>query len=233
MSKELSIVIPTLNEEHYLPNLLEDLNLQKYRDFEVIVSDGNSDDQTAELARIKGCKVVVSEIRSEFVQRNEGAKVASGKFLLFLDADNRLYSENFISNVVEEFRSNDLAVASFILKYDSTKLKYKMASMLYNITSFLGQYIYPITMTGILTTKELHDVVGGFEQHRLGGDHAYSRRLIDHGKYMRIKSAVLYTSVRRFEREGLVKVHMKWIKTAIYRIFGVKDDVVEYEFGDY
>lgn len=41
-----SIIIPTLNEEGYLPLLLEDLKKQTFNDFEVVHIDGNSDDQT-------------------------------------------------------------------------------------------------------------------------------------------------------------------------------------------
>ena len=42
----ISIVIPTLNEEKYLPVLLESIKIQNYKDYELIVSDGNSNDNT-------------------------------------------------------------------------------------------------------------------------------------------------------------------------------------------
>jgi len=46
----ISIIIPTLNEEKFLPKLLESLTVQTVKDFEVIVVDGSSKDKTVELA---------------------------------------------------------------------------------------------------------------------------------------------------------------------------------------
>ena len=49
MNPYFSVIIPCLNEEHFLPNLLNNLNSQNFNNFEVIVVDGNSDDKTAEI----------------------------------------------------------------------------------------------------------------------------------------------------------------------------------------
>src|SRR3989344_7060609 len=80
-----SVVIPTLNEEKYLPKLLKCLREQLDKDFEVIVVDGSSDDKTVE--RAEGVKIIASKKRNVSYQRNLGAKAARGKWLVFLDAD--------------------------------------------------------------------------------------------------------------------------------------------------
>lgn len=90
-----SIIIPALNEEKYLPKLLNDLAKQTYQDFEVIVVDGNSDDQTSTKAKefskdISPLKVLTSPERNVSIQRNMGAKTSQGEYLIFSDADNRL-----------------------------------------------------------------------------------------------------------------------------------------------
>lgn len=91
-----SIVIPTLNEEKYLPTLLEDLSLQTLQDFEVIHVDGNSDDLTVKKARDWRRKIplqtISTKIRNVAVQRNLGASKAKGKWVIFMDADNHLPS---------------------------------------------------------------------------------------------------------------------------------------------
>ncbi len=76
MSK-LSIVIPALNEEKFLPNLLTSLTKQTRMDFEVVVVDGSSKDNTVALARSFGPKlpklqVCVSERAGLPLQRNMG-----------------------------------------------------------------------------------------------------------------------------------------------------------------
>jgi len=86
-----SIVIPTLNEECYLPNLLCDLSRQTCRDFEVIVVDANSEDQTNYQAqqfkeRFDAFTFLASTKRNVSHQRNLGADRAVADWLIFLDA---------------------------------------------------------------------------------------------------------------------------------------------------
>ena len=50
MSKKVSVIIPTLNEEKHLPKLLKDLQKQKNKDFEVVIVDAYSDDKTCDKA---------------------------------------------------------------------------------------------------------------------------------------------------------------------------------------
>ena len=81
----LSIVIPTFNEEKFLPHLLKSLKEQTFKDFEIIVADNNSTDATRSVAINVGAKVVKGGLPAR--GRNNGAKVARGEWLLFLDAD--------------------------------------------------------------------------------------------------------------------------------------------------
>ena len=82
----LSIIIPTLNEEKYLPLLLESIKKQKdFFDYEIIVADAGSKDKTLEIAKNYGCITVGGGLPSK--ARNEGAKITNGNTLLFLDAD--------------------------------------------------------------------------------------------------------------------------------------------------
>ena len=84
----LSIIIPTLNEEKYLPRLLESIRRQNFSDYEIIVSDGGSSDKTEEIAKsFKATFFVDSSIRHPSAQRNNGARISKGDTLLFLDAD--------------------------------------------------------------------------------------------------------------------------------------------------
>ena len=81
----LSIIIPTLNEEKYLPPLLDSIKKQDYKDYEVIVADAGSKDKTVEIAKKYGCKVVKGGLLP--AGRNRGAEASKGDLLLFLDSD--------------------------------------------------------------------------------------------------------------------------------------------------
>jgi len=87
-----SIVIPTLNEEYYLPRLLKDLNKQKKMFlFEVLVVDAYSEDKTQEVARKNrgdlDLTIIKSKRRNLSYQRNLGGKKAKGQYIIFIDAD--------------------------------------------------------------------------------------------------------------------------------------------------
>ena len=86
----ISIIIPTLNEAKIIESTLRTLAATLTLPHEVIVSDGGSSDRTAELAaRYANTIVVYSGAGRQTIGegRNDGAKVAAGDFLVFLDAD--------------------------------------------------------------------------------------------------------------------------------------------------
>ena len=81
----VSIVVPTKNEEAYLPILLASLRGQTFQDFEIIVADAHSTDRTREIALQAGAKVVDGGMPGP--GRNRGAAVAQGEIIFFFDAD--------------------------------------------------------------------------------------------------------------------------------------------------
>lgn len=88
MEPVVSIVIPTLNEALYLEKTLISLKLQEVNyNYEIIVSDGYSEDNTIEIARKYVDKVVMESKRTVAAGRNKGASAADGKILVFCTAD--------------------------------------------------------------------------------------------------------------------------------------------------
>jgi len=90
-----SIIIPTLNEQKFLPNLLSNLTKQTNQDFEVFVVDAKSKDKTIENAlefvnKLPSLTIIKSSQKNVSHQRNIGAKKAQGKIILFIDADTGL-----------------------------------------------------------------------------------------------------------------------------------------------
>src|SRR5690348_1009415 len=95
MKLNVSIIIPTFNEERYLPKLLKSIQRQTAQPKEVIVVDAFSIDKTASIARKFSCKVILdkaiytrTDISSPIaMQRNIGGHAATQPILVFLDAD--------------------------------------------------------------------------------------------------------------------------------------------------
>lgn len=232
----LSIVIPTLNEAQYLPRLLDSIKAQDFSDYEVIVSDGNSEDRTRDIAKDRGCLVVSQEKRSPASQRNAGAKQARGGIILFLDADN-LLPPGFLSSSVDEFANRNLDVAGFYLNFHSTRPIYRLFSWTYNLGCFLAQKIFPISVgVGIMVRKEKHDMIGGFDETIfIGEDYDYTKRIFSLGKYRMIRTTHIEYSVRRLEKEGVLRVLGKWTRGTLYFIFRgpIRKKIVKYEFGQH
>jgi glycosyltransferase involved in cell wall biosynthesis len=89
----VSIVIPALNEEQYLPGLLESIERQfagRSTDYEVLVADNGSVDRTRLIAEEQGAKVVFCDGLTVGAARNRATEEADGEVLVFLDADMQL-----------------------------------------------------------------------------------------------------------------------------------------------
>ena len=94
MTVDYSIIIPAYNEEELLPATLTALRramaaLTTHRG-EIVVTDNDSSDRTAEVARDAGARVVFEEHRQIARARNVGGHSAEGRFLIFVDADTRI-----------------------------------------------------------------------------------------------------------------------------------------------
>ena len=83
---KVSIVVNTKNEEKNLPTLLQSIINQSYKNFEIIIVDNNSNDDTLDVA-MKYTSKVFTKGPERSVQKNFGASIAEGRYLLFLDAD--------------------------------------------------------------------------------------------------------------------------------------------------
>lgn len=89
----VSAIVPTFNEEENIERLLTSIEGQSYRNIEIIVVDDGSTDQTVKISLKHTRKVFSRKHAERSVQRNFGASVAKGKYLLFLDADMELSSD--------------------------------------------------------------------------------------------------------------------------------------------
>jgi glycosyltransferase involved in cell wall biosynthesis len=96
----VSVIITTKNEEKNIENCLRSIKAQTFRNIELIVVDNFSEDKTVEIAQRYGAKVY-SKGPERSSQRNYGAHVSSGEYLLYLDAD-MILSPNVIEECVKK-----------------------------------------------------------------------------------------------------------------------------------
>jgi glycosyltransferase involved in cell wall biosynthesis len=231
---EFSIVIPTLNEEILLPNLLQDLQAQSFRDFEVIVADAGSKDQTVEIAKNYGAQVVPGGMPA--VGRNCGASAASGAFLVFLDADTRI-APTFLADVHAELEERFLDLATCEIVPISQSTLDGLMHDFSNLAIKLGQFTDPHAPGFcILISNRLFKRVGGFDESlKMAEDHDLVKRASQFRPLRVLNTAQVQVSVRRLEKEGRAKLISKYVAVEVYRILlgEVKTDIFEYEFGNF
>ncbi len=228
----LSIIIPTLNEEKCLPLLLEEIKKQKVDDLEIIVADAGSKDKTVKVAKGYGCKIVSGGLPAK--GRNEGAKVAKGNLLLFMDADNIFLPEKFLQDLIKEFKRKNLDVASFPM-YPKGNGFDKFAFRIYNWWVKTSQRFLAHATNSVLVKKEIFEKISGFDEKiKIGEDHDFARRASKVGRFGFIETEPILTSIRRFETDGRFKTYLKYILAGLYMIFlgSVKSDIFKYRFND-
>jgi glycosyltransferase involved in cell wall biosynthesis len=116
----VAVIIPCLNEEKFLPNLLDCLLEQSQVPVEVIVADSGSDDKTIEVAKSYAHKLsvqITKATRTPGAARNAGAKMAGSEYLLFIDADITLPTD-FIQEIKKYLNKNHIDFISPKFKSD-------------------------------------------------------------------------------------------------------------------
>ena len=230
----ISIIIPTWNEENYLPKLLDCIKKQTSKNYEIIVVDDNSDDKTREIAKNYGCKVIV-EMKNRKgnpgIARNLGATIAKGDILLFFNADIKI-DDNFLENALYEIKKRSLDVAGAYINPITDKFIDKVFIGIFNFIVSITQFFYPNACGDCIFCKKwLHKKVGGFDETiLLGEDLDYLQRCGKFGKFRIIKNVRTYFSMRRFDNEGRLKVVIRHTLSATYRLlFGqIRNDIFKY-----
>jgi glycosyltransferase involved in cell wall biosynthesis len=228
----LSIIIPTKNEEDNLPTLLESIKNQKFSDYEVIVADAGSSDETLAIAKKFSCKITAGGLPPR--GRNRGAAIAQGEFFLFLDADVVLPA-NFLQKTLSEFKKRNLAAASFCL-CSKDAIGDSALGIFYNLPSKISEKIIPQAMTAVLVKSEIHRAIGGFnEKIKLGEEVDYIRRAKRAGRCGLIKSTGLFVSLRRFKKDGWLATWVRYFLCQLHMLFlgPVESDIFQYKFNHY
>ncbi|HGJ66022.1 TPA: glycosyltransferase [bacterium] len=156
----VSVIVTTKNEEKNIENCILSIKNQTYPNIELIIVDNFSTDRTVEIAK-KYTENIFSKGNERSVQRNHGAKVARGKYLIYLDAD-MILSPNVIQQCV-------------------TKSEFGLIDAIYIPERIIGQglwikirdfersfYTGTVVDAVRFVRKELFFQVGGFDENLVG-----------------------------------------------------------------
>jgi glycosyltransferase involved in cell wall biosynthesis len=230
----LSVVIPALNEERHLGQLLSDIRRQSLRPEEVIVVDAGSSDATVRIAKLSSCTAVLHGEPPVARGRNLGGYSAKGDLIFFLDADTRL-PQNFFEDFVCEVERRRLDIAC------PRYLPYGPSPTIRAIHAFWNALLKGFERTlpsgaghCIALRSKLFRESSGFDPSLKFDDIELVRRLAKGARFGLVGTNVL-VSDRRYREQGILRTFLLHLLMAPAFALGKFEwaNHVAYEFGDH
>jgi glycosyltransferase involved in cell wall biosynthesis len=232
-----TIVIPALNEAKFIPHLLKDLTKQTYKDFEVRIVDGSSEDKTALVAdsfkTTLPLQVQITTTRNVSFQRNLGAKHSNAEWIIFLDADDQLpvyFLEGLHYHII---RTKPDCFTTFI-KADSSNPQDKAIANASNYGIIASTWVKkPFAFGAIIGVRHsVFKAIKGFDEDlTYQEDVDFVRRVIEHDHSFKVfKDPHIIFSFRRFRKEGTLKLLRKGATIELSNLTNLIDVSVEDEY---
>lgn len=211
----ISVIIPVLNEEHYIARTVQAAASPDTR--EVIVVDGGSCDATISIAAASGAKVLSSSA-GRATQMNAGAEAATGEILLFLHGDT-LLPDNFSTQIIDIINRPATAAGAFRFAVDLPGLPARVIEMSVNWRAKTWQL--PYGDQAIFLKRHLFKEIGAYDPVPILEDVILIRKLKKRAR-IRITPGAVITSGRRWRKLGILRTTLINQKIMLgYLLFGL------------
>lgn len=169
---KISVIVPAFNEEKLLGASLREIQSAAgafaARDWtwELIVCDNNSTDRTADIARAAGATVIFEPVNQIGRARNAGASIATGDWLVFVDADSHPGVELF-AEVAAQIVSGKVLAGGVTVRMDE---QHFMASLLTLVWCWISRWGRLMAGSFIFVEAAAFRKVGGFSHELFAGE---------------------------------------------------------------
>ena len=231
MSKRMiSVIVPIYNVEKYLDECIKSILRQTYTDFELILVDDGSTDNSGQKADVWADKdgritVIHKENGGLSGARNSGIKVSSGEYLFFVDSDDYI-ADNCLEVLLERAVQEDADIATCKfnnLWVDACRAETRMPNIdtVIEVKDYLERIylygVYTIVWNKLYKRKLFEGLL--FEEGRLNEDAIIVPRLIERANKVAHSSEALYYYRRRKsgimhgkKREEMLISVVQWAK---------------------
>lgn len=213
LSDKITIVIPCKNEEAYIFHLLLNLKYQNIGDTRIIIADCSTDATRDTIDFYRGnLNVEVIEGGPVSVAKNNGAKLVTTPYILFIDADVRFFSDTVIRDTVDELEANNLDLVGLNLKcYDNNRTT-QIGFMIFNFINNIMKYKVPFAVGAfMLARRDKFEQFGGFSDKCTTSEDFFLSKMYDPKKFKLVKHYVGQDS-RRFKKMGYFGMAIYLIK---------------------
>ncbi len=209
----ISVIVPVRNGRMHLPRCLEALARSEFSNFEVIVVDDCSTDETPQIVERYGARYLrTSRLMGPGAARNLGAQHARGKILVFVDADVVLPPE--VLRVVDEDFSGDPELAAVFGSYDDDPAWPTFISQYKNLTHHYVHQMSSESATtfwagcGAMRTAVFAEF-GGFDGEQYAApsieDIALGLELAQHGRKIRLDKRLQVKHLKRWTLPSMLR----------------------------
>ena len=149
-----SVVIPMYNKAEYIRYTLKSVLAQSFHDFEVIVVDDGSTDNSLKIARQTDSdkiRIIAQENQGTAVARNTGIEHASGEYIAFLDADDE-WKSNYLETIdtlTDKYPQSDIFVTAYRVIMGKDKYNYLSATEKKSSIAWTATFVFNIFPTNV------------------------------------------------------------------------------------
>ena len=218
LSDKITIVVPCKNEEDYIHHLLDSLRSQNIGDTKVIIADCSTD-TTRQVIKDNSflLNVEIIEGGPVSIAKNNGAKLVTTPYILFIDADVRFFKNNVIQDAVNLIESKSLDLIGLNIKCYDKDPRAKLGFIIFNTINHALKYFSPFAVGAfMLTRRDKFEEYGGFpEKFATSEDYFLSRKYSP--KKFRIVKHHFGQDSRRFKKMGYLGMAKYLVKNFVNR----------------
>jgi len=218
ISNKITIVVPCKNEEDYIHHLLDALRLQYIGDTRVIIADCSTDN-TRKVIKDNSYSLNVEIIDGGPVSiaKNNGARLVTTPYILFIDADVRFFKNNVIKDAVKAIESKNLDLIGLNIKSYDNDIRASIGFTIFNIINHILKYSSPFAIGAfMLTRRDKFEELGGFPEKTVTSEDYFLSRMYSPKKF-KIVNHYFGQDSRRFKKMGYFGMGWYLIKNFINR----------------
>jgi glycosyltransferase involved in cell wall biosynthesis len=218
INDKITIVVPCKNEENYIHHLLDSLRAQNIGATRIIIADCSTDNTRQVIQNNSvGLNVEIIEGGPVSIAKNNGARLVTTPYILFIDADVRFFKDTVIQDAVDAIESNNLDLVGLNIKCYDQDPRAKVGFALFNTINHTLKYFSPFAVGAfMLTRRDRFEEFGGFpEQFSTSEDYFLSRKYSP--KKFKIVQHYFGQDSRRFKKMGYLGMGKYLIKNFVNR----------------
>ena len=218
LSDKITIVVPCKNEENYIHHLLNSLREQNIGVTRIIIADCSTDSTRQVIENNSaGLNIEIIEGGPVSIAKNNGARLVTTPYILFIDADVRFFKTTVIQDAVNIIESKNLDLVGLKIKCYDRDPRAHLGFIIFNTINHAMKYFSPFAVGAfMLTRRDRFEEYGRFPENFSTSEDYFLSRKYSPKKFKIVRHHFGQDS-RRFKKMGYMGMARYLIKNFINR----------------